>query len=250
MSFFANKRKRKILIILSSILLVLAIITVACSIYLGDYYRADQNAIHAFAPMNAITLETLGDGTMIFKPDNATKGFIFYPGGKVEYIAYQPLMAACAEQGILCILVEMPFNLAVFDVNAANGIQEQYPDIEEWYIGGHSLGGSMAASYLEKNVEDYKGLVLLGSYSTADLSKSDLNVLSIYGSEDKVMNYEKYSENKANLPDDFTEIIIDGGCHAYFGMYGVQDGDGTPTITNEEQIYQTANEIAHLIYKK
>ena len=141
----------------------------------------------------------------------------------------------------------MPFNLAVLDMNAADGIQEQYPEIENWYIGGHSLGGSMAASYLEKNVDDYEGLILLGSYSTADLSETDLDVLSIYGSEDKVMNHEKYADNKANLPDDFTEIIIDGGCHAYFGMYGAQDGDGTPTISNEEQISITAENIVKMI---
>lgn len=152
-------------------------------------------------------------------------------------------MQACAEQGILCVLVEMPFRLAVLDMNAADGIQEQYPEIEDWYIGGHSLGGSMAASYLADHAEEYKGLILLGSYSTVDLSKTDLDVLSIYGSEDKVLNREKYDANKSNLPDDFRERVIDGGCHAYFGMYGAQDGDGTPTISNEEQITLTADVI-------
>ncbi|MBQ8301954.1 MAG: hypothetical protein IJX97_00195 [Clostridia bacterium] len=80
------------------------------------------------------------------------------------------------------------------------------------------------------NAEDFEGLILLGSYSTANLSEIDLDVLSIYGSEDKVMNREKYDENKGNLPAKFTEIVVDGGCHVYFGMYGAQDGDGTPTI--------------------
>ena len=156
-------------------------------------------------------------------------------------------MQACAEQGIMCVLLEMPFNLAVFDVNAADGIQEQYPEIEEWYIGGHSLGGSMAASYLADNAEEYEGLILLGSYAANDLSDTDLDVLSIYGSEDKVMNREKYDENKSNLPDDFTEIVIDGGCHAYFGMYGAQDGDGTPVITNEEQIALTVEHVVEIM---
>ena len=156
-------------------------------------------------------------------------------------------MQACAEQGIMCVLLEMPFNLAVFDVNAADGIQEKYPEIEEWYIGGHSLGGSMAASYLADNAEEYDGLILLCSYAATDLSDTDLDVLSIYGSEDKVMNREKYAENKSNLPDDFTEIVIDGGCHAYFGMYGAQDGDGTPVITNEEQIALTVEQVVEIM---
>jgi len=141
----------------------------------------------------------------------------------------------------------LPFNLAVFDVNAADGIQEKYPEIQDWYIGGHSLGGSMAASYLADNAEEYEGLILLGSYSTADLSDTDLDVLSVYGSEDKVMSRENYEENKLNLPDDFTEIVIDGGCHAYFGMYGAQDGDGIAAITNEEQISLTAEHIVKMM---
>lgn len=249
MNFFADKRKRKIFIIVTSIVLVFAFLVGACAIYLGDYYRADNEAIGAFLPQGSAWKEE-PNGNIVFEPDGATTGLIFYPGGKVEHTAYIPLMQACAENGILCVIVEMPFNLAVFDVNAADGIQKEYPQIENWYIGGHSLGGSMAASYLEKNAEDYEGLILLGSYSTADLSDTDLDVLSVYGSEDKVMNREKYDENKSNLPTNFTEIVIDGGCHAYFGMYGAQDGDGTPSITNEEQIYRTAELIAELVCKK
>lgn len=70
------------------------------------------------------------------------------------------------------------------------------------------------------------------------------SALSIYGSEDRVLNKEKYEQNKSNLPDDYSETVIDGGCHAFFGVYGNQDGDGTPTITNEEQIQLTAEKIA------
>ena len=241
------KNKRKILIISISIVAALAIIFGACAIYLCDYYRADEGAIAVFAPEDNVTVSTLKDGNIVFEPQGATVGFIFYPGGKVEHNAYQPLMAALAREGVLCVLVEMPFNLAVFDINAADGIQEQYPEIEDWYIGGHSLGGSMAASYLADHVDEYEGLILLGSYSTADLSDTDLDVLSIYGSEDKVLNREKYDENKSNLPDDFSEIVIEGGCHAYFGMYGAQDGDGTPTISNHEQIGLTVENIMKVL---
>ena len=105
----------------------------------------------------------------------------------------------------------------------------------------------MAASYAASHTDDLAGLVLLGAYSTADLSESHLAVLSVYGSEDKVMNGEKYEKNQANLPTDFTEVIIDGGCHANFGMYGAQDGDGTPGITKEEQIALTADAIVKMM---
>ena len=243
MIFPKNKCKRKVSAIVSAAVLALVIIVGACAVYVGDYYRADQGAIESFTPMNSVSVKTLDDGTLVFSPGNTTAGFIFYPGGKVEHTAYQPIMAACAQRGILCILVKMPFNLAVLDMNAAEGIHAQYPEIEDWYIGGHSLGGSMAASYLASHPEDYEGLILLGSYSTADLSESGLDVLSVYGSEDMVINRVKYDECKSNLPEGFTEIVIDGGCHAYFGMYGAQEGDGIPMITNEEQILLTAEAV-------
>ena len=231
-------------IVIGAILLCMIALFAVCAFYLGDYYHADEEAIAAFESDSSVAVTELANGDLVFEPESAEAGLIFYPGGKVEYTAYIPLMQECADRGILCVLVEMPFNLAVFDINAADGIEEAYPEIEDWYIGGHSLGGSMAASYLEKHIDDFEGLILLGSYSMVDFSDSDLNVLSIYGSEDRVLNKEKYEQNKSNLPDDYSETVIDGGCHAFFGVYGNQDGDGTPTITNEEQIQLTAEKIA------
>ena len=102
----------------------------------------------------------------------------------------------------------------------------------------------MAASYLGDHMEEYAGLILLGSYSTENISDTDLEVLSIYGSEDQVLNRDKYEVNKKNLPQATEEVIIDGGCHAYFGMYGEQDGDGKAAISNEEQIAITSWQIA------
>lgn len=237
-----GKKKIGIAIVASVLLLVLV-----CAIYLGTYYRADEGAIAAFAPEEEITVTTLDGGDVLFAPKDATVGVIFYPGGKVEHNAYQLLMAGLAREGILCVLVEMPFRLAVLDVNAADGICADYPQIERWYIGGHSLGGSMAASYLADHAEEYEGLFLLGSYSTADLSGTGLSVLSVYGSEDKIMNREKYEQCKTNLPPDFTEVVIDGGCHARFGAYGPQEGDGTPTISGTEQVQRTVAAILAMV---
>lgn len=246
MSFFKDRQKRKIYIWCTSILVVLAVIF---SVYLNDYYRADSKSIATFVSVDNISKKMLDGHTIVYTPEDATTGLIFYLGGKVEYTAYEPLMKACASEGIMCVLVEMPFNLAVLNMNAADGIQEQFPEIENWYIGGHSLGGSMASFYLAEHTDAYEGLILLGSYSTTDLSQSNIDVLSIFGSEDMVLNRDKYAENKSNLPADFTEKVIDGGCHAYFGMYGAQDGDGTPTISNTEQINITADTILQFTEK-
>ena len=228
-------QKRKLFLIPLALLVVIGI---GCGIYLGDYDRADAEAL-------SLTDGMAGD--LVWAPEDATAGLIFYPGGKVDHAAYAPLMEALADQGILCVVTEMPFHLAVLDIDAAAGIPAQYPEVERWYIGGHSLGGSMAAAYLDSCEEEYEGLILLAAYSTADLSASELNVLSIYGSEDLVMDRENYEEYRQNLPDDFRELVIDGGCHAGFGLYGPQEGDGVPAITAQEQIAITAEAIAEMV---
>lgn len=229
------------------VLIVLAFIAGAFVLYVEDYYRATTEAVTVMTQNSSIKKEKLSDDTIVYMPENTECGFIFYPGGKVEYTAYLPLMEACASYGVACFILEMPFNLAVLDSSAAKGIQEKYPEIDNWYIGGHSLGGSMAATYISACEERFSGLVLLGAYSTSDISQSSIKVLSIYGSEDGVMNREKYEECKINLPDDFTEVVIDGGCHAYFGMYGEQEGDGVPAISNKVQIEKTADIIAGFV---
>ena len=227
-----NKKLKITLIVTVCLVLVLAI---GCTVYISDYYHATEPAAAAMAIDTSVEVLTR-DNQVLFVPDEPLAGLIFYPGGKVEYTAYAPLMRALAEEGILCILVEMPGNLAVLDMDAADGLQDLYPEVESWYLGGHSLGGSMAASYAAEHAEDYEGLLLLAAYSTADLTESGLEVVSIYGSEDKVQNMEKYEECRGNLPTDTTEQVIQGGCHAGFGSYGPQDGDGTPTISMEVQI--------------
>ncbi len=240
-------KSKKSIIILTAFIVVVAVSVVAFFAYVSDYYEADLGAAPVFAPTGNISVNTLDDETIVYIPEGAETGLIFYPGGKVEYTAYIPLMEACASRGIACVLTEMPCNLAVLDINAADGIREMYPEITEWYIGGHSLGGSMAATYFSDNTDDFRGLILLGAYSTTDISDVGAKVLSVYGSEDKVLNKEKYNEYKPNLPENYTEIVIDGGCHAYFGMYGEQEGDGVASVSNQEQIEKTADAIYEFI---
>lgn len=226
--------------------LLLAVV-VGCGLYLRDYYPAGEAALTALEPDAEVTVLADGNTTAFVPKNGAELGFVFYPGGKVEHTAYAPLLRQLAEKGVLCVLVEMPFRLAVLDMNAADGIPAAFPEVEHWYMGGHSLGGSMAASYLASHTEDFDGLILLGSYSTADLSGSGLSVLSVYGSEDGVLNRDKYAEYKPNLPEGFTETIIEGGNHAYFGAYGEQEGDGTATVTPAEQVRQTAEAILSML---
>lgn len=215
----------------------------AFAVYVNDYYHAEPAAGAAMTSGGGVSVTQL-DGGWVFAPENPTAGFIFYPGGKVEPTAYAPLLRDMAEDGILCVLVRMPCNLAVLKMNAADGVAGQFPQVDRWYIGGHSLGGAMAASYAANHADTLDGLVLLAAYSTADLTGSGLRVFSAYGSEDGVLNREKYTANRDNLPQDTTEVVLDGGCHAGFGSYGAQKGDGTPTLPAEEQQHQTADAVS------
>lgn len=236
-------KKRKGLWITAAVLLALVI---AVAAYAGDYYRADLAAELAMQGSDSVTVELSGNLT-VFAPEQPEAGFIFYPGGKVEHTAYAPLLLELAEEGILCVLVKMPLNLAVLDMDAAEGIPEQFPEIGNWYIGGHSLGGSMAASCAAKNPEEFEGLVLLAAYSTADLRSTDLKVLLAHGDRDGVLNMEKYTQYMPNLPEDSRQLVIVGGNHAQFGSYGPQKGDGEATLLGGDQLEATAQEILWLI---
>ena len=237
------KKGRKFLVCM---LLIVLLCSLGCGIYIHDYYHADETATAAMVSDECISVQT-ADGITVFSPALPEAGFIFYPGGKVEYSAYAPLMLALARENILCVLVEMPGNLAVLDVNAAEDIPGMFPEIDRWYIGGHSLGGSMAASFAAKYHRDYEGLILLAAYSTADLTDTDLNVLLLRCDRDGVLNMEKYDKYLPNLPESTLELVIPGGNHAQFGSYGQQEGDGTATISAEEQITQTVQAILELI---
>ena len=142
------KLKKKLLYGAAVTVIVLA---AACGIYISDYYHAGEDAAAVAAVSAADYSCQHGKDTLVFTPSDdaaaqldVSAGLIFYPGGKVEYTAYAPLMEKLAERGVLCILVKMPANLAVLDMSAAEVHLDEFPDIERWYIGGHSLGGSMA----------------------------------------------------------------------------------------------------------
>ncbi len=236
------QKKRKILwIVIPAAILVLLLSGML--IYLETYYHADEDAIAAFSADRTVLERTLESSETVFDPGNATVGLIFYPGGKVEQEAYAPLMREISAGGVLCVLCKMPFRLAVLDMHRADGVREAFPQIEQWYIGGHSLGGAVASIEVKAHPGVYTGMILLASFSDKDLTEESLRVLSIYGSEDRVLDREQYERAKSLLPGDVTETVIEGGCHSYFGMYGEQNGDGTPSITNEEQIRITTGTV-------
>lgn len=230
------KKNIKIAVIIIVAIVILSVGTFL--IYASDYYRADDTAI---AAMQIDSVTKLDDRLIIVTPDTPDKtAMIFYPGAKVEYFAYLPLMEKIKDSsGIMCILVKMPFNMAIFDPNAAEEIMEQFPEIENWYVAGHSMGGAMASYYASNNQDKVKGLILLGAYIYGDFPEN--KALTIYGSfNTSVAEKINYTENI---------VVIEGGNHAQFGNYGKQNGDVDAAISSEQQQSIAAEAIKNFIMK-
>lgn len=164
-------------------------------------------------------------------------GFIFYPGGRVDYRAYAPAARQLAARGYLVVIVPMPLNLAVFNPGAASGVIAAYPNIRHWAVGGHSLGGAMAANFAKGQRGIVQGLVLWAAYPSAsdDLSTSGLKVASISATLDGLATPAKIAASRPLLPADTSWVSIAGGNHAQFGWYGEQAGDNPAALPRSEQ---------------
>ncbi|WP_203247356.1 alpha/beta family hydrolase [Sporosarcina beigongshangi] len=230
--------------IFTLIAIFLILLAVAFFVYVSSYYQASSLALDSLKSDSLVTVEENGD--ILFEPISNAKntGFIFYPGAKVEPPAYATLAKEIASNGYTVIIAKMNFNLAILSPNRADRIIENHKDIDAWVIGGHSLGGVMAADYALENKE-IKGLVLLASYpqSKTDLSNTSINVLSLWGSNDRVADVSKVNEAKNVMPSDAKFIEITGGNHGGFGDYGHQKGDGKSSLTNKQQIMETSKYI-------
>ena len=176
-------------------------------------------------------------------------GFIFYPGGHVDYRSYAPVAQEIARRGYMVSIVQMPLSLAIFGISRADEVIAAYPDMRYWVVGGHSLGGSMAASYAHNHSDKVQGLVFWASYpvTSDDLSSTSLKGLSTYGSNDQVLNRDNFNATLALLPQGTIMQAIQGGNHAQFGNYGLQPGDGAATISEADQQMQAADLTVRLL---
>ena len=234
-----SKRKmslRKKLLIAGAVVLALLVLLVGAFFwYVSDYYRAEDVALAVLSGEDGITVQ---DDLTILSPSAPTDtAIIFYPGAKVEAQAYLPLLDQIRRTGVTCILVEMPFKMAIFDSNAAAEVMEQFPEVEHWYIAGHSMGGAMASQFAANHPDEVDGLILLGAYIYGDYAPED--ALTVYGSLNQSV------EDKLDYTENVVEI--EGGNHAQFGNYGPQKGDQPATISAEEQQAQTVAAIEEFL---
>lgn len=231
--------KKGLLIICGIIVALIFATAIIFFVYASDYYRADETALQVYETgIENGTIEVQDNLYILYPETSNSLGIIFYPGAKVEAIAYIPLLQQLADEGFTVVLVEMPFNFAFFNVNGANDVFEiEELVVDEWYMMGHSLGGGMASSYASDNQDLIDGLILIGAYVYGDYPTDE--ALTIYGSFND--NLEENIDYTDNI------VLIDGGNHAQFGNYGAQEGDPEATITDVEQQEITVEAILEFV---
>lgn len=260
------------MILILIVIAVIVLIGYSVMAYLGKYYAATATAREAMSGTGDVNVtktenyylftaggtgkageaatekESQSEGTEKeeLTVGTAARGIIFYPGAKVEEAAYAPLACELVEAGYDVYLMCMPFHMAIFKKDAADLVIDAADCTTSWILMGHSLGGSMAASYTAEHTDVIDGLVMLASYSTVDLSDSAVTVLSIYGENDRVLNLSRYEKYRNHLPEDYSEYIIEGGNHAGFGYYGEQKGDGIAGITPREQQNEVVDQVRYV----
>ncbi len=226
-------------------------VVAACAIgffaYVSDYYHARDTARDLESALADAGELVETSGSIAVGDPCAKVGISFYPGAKVEPAAYVPLASKLADEGYYCVIEKMPFNLAFFNIDAASGARAEAPEVQEWWLAGHSLGGVAAAQYASSHENDVRGVIFLASYSTVDLSGTDMDCLTVYGEADGVINRAALADNAGNLSASAKTAVIEGGNHAGFGDYGAQKGDGSPSLSADEQQQQTASLISELI---
>lgn len=237
---------------------ILLAVTLALTVALAGFFvwaETPQGPMpEALAALNsdsAVTVTT--GGWLVFTPANFTSnvGFIIYPGGHVDYRSYAPVARTIAAEGYLTVIAPMTLNLAIFSENSATDIINANPQVKAWAIGGHSLGGVMAAQYCYDNPGKIRGLVLWAAYpqSGTDLSNSNLTVTTIHGTLDGTVSGSQIQESLKQLPPGTVMVEIAGGNHGQFSWYGDQPGDNPATINRSVQQAEIIKETVQLLRK-
>lgn len=232
-----------------TILIGAGVLVVALLAFVGWYSFATPAELGALnAAQNMVTVKyTDTSKAIILKPGITDgKGIVFYPGARIDPAAYAYKMGKLAESGITVVIVKPPLHLAPLDITSSTAYTALAPNVNEWYVAGHSLGGVKACSAAVKN-KQFKGLILLGSYCASSIAASPIKVVSIGGSNDKLTTPADIDSHKSLLPASTLYMIIPGLNHAGFGDYGAQKGDGDMDISDTDAITQINRLISQFV---
>lgn len=196
----------------------------------AEPFVASPAALDAFAASAGVTGTDSRTATVYEPAEDPLAGLVIYGGARVDPRSYAVLASEIAAQGYRVVVVKCPLDLQLLCPDAAAAYVD---DSMPWAVGGHSLGGVAASSYAGSHPE-VDGLVLWASFPVSDISdRTSLATSSISGSADGLSTPEKIGERTDLLPAGTTFVEIPGAIHSFFGDYGLQPGDGTPTVSRE-----------------
>ena len=227
----SRRVRRRVSRTLLAIVGVVVLLVVGFLFYASIVLRGDREAAIEAWTNPAVSIVSTDHSIVMTPTGEATgQGLVYIPGAKVDPYAYLAVMAGSVEEGLTVVITKPTLNLAFFDTRPLETFTADAPDVDSWFVGGHSLGGVRACMLAEQT----DGLVLFASYCANDLSATDLAVLSIAGSEDGLSTPEKIADAAGLLPASATFVEIEGLNHAGFGDYGRQSGDNEATISRPE----------------
>ena len=210
------------------------VVTIGVLVYLKPF-SATPDAIAAMA--GAPGVRVVDSPTQIaLEPQTATatRGLVFQPGARVDPRAYVPLLQQVSRTGVLVVIVKQPFDIGFTAIGAPGPIIAAHPEVRSWAVAGHSLGGVAASSFAGGHTDTVKGLVLWASFPLGSLADTSLKVASISGTNDGLATPADIDASKPDLPASTVFTPVMGSVHAFFGDYGPQPGDGTPTVSRDE----------------
>lgn len=230
-----------------ALIVVLVLVTVGFLVWANIVARGDREAAIEAWTNPAVSIVST-DHSIVMTPtaESSGEGLVFIPGARVDPYAYLFTLAGVVEESGMTVVITKPtLNLAFFDTRPLATFTADAPEVDDWFVGGHSLGGVRACMLADD--PDVTGLILFGSYCANDLSSTDLRVLSIGGSQDGLTTPEKIEDAAGLLPASTTFVEIEGLNHAGFGNYGAQAGDGVSSLTRDESRDAITDALANFL---
>lgn len=240
--------RRRITVIGFAALASFGLVVVSFLIWANVLFLADRAVVLDALDNPEVSISMVDEGILI-EPTTAAApatGLVFIPGAKVEPIAYAGVLSeVVSASGITVLITEPTLNLALVDQRPLDAFTSAAPEVTQWAVGGHSLGGVRACFLAE--TPEVVALLLFGSFCANDLSDRTFAVLSLEGENDELTTQQQIEDALGLLPEGTVRVMIEGANHASFGDYGPQPGDG-PLETDRETVRAViAEEVATLV---
>ena len=226
-----------------------AVLVLACAWLAGIAWLRPFSAVEparaAMASDAVVTVAESATAVTLLPADPSGRGLLYQPGARVEARAYAAVLRPLAEAEITVVIPKQPLGIAFLATGALDGARAAHPQVRTWAVGGHSLGGTVAAQIADADdggspgavagQAPVTGLLLHASYPAGDMSTTlTADVLSVSGTADGLATPADIEASAADLPPGAVFLPLEGVVHAFFGDYGPQPGDGVPGVPHDQ----------------